>query len=90
MTTPITPSGTPRQPETIKVSPRVDLGPLLKLIRSWILNERDRLAQLVEQRAWIVRKDEQVDIEASIAVLAKQIRDRSKDPTIFETPRAKT
>jgi len=89
MAAPIIPTGMPRNPGTVRASGTMNAGSVLKLMKTWMIRERARVAKIVADKAWLAKDAKgEIDMNASLANLAGKIQDTSDDLTVFEVPAA--
>lgn len=90
MAVPITPIGTPQNPRTVPASGAENAGPIIDLVKTWMIRERARVAKIIADKAWLTKDDEdQININASVTNLAAKIMDNSEDHTVFGIPTGK-
>jgi hypothetical protein len=90
MAAPITPSGTQQTTGTVPASRVVNAGPIMNLVKTWMIRERVRVAKIIADKAWLAKDGKgQIDITASVANLAAKIQDSSDDLTVFDVPAGK-
>ena len=77
MTAPIQPVGATRQ--------RKDLPASMEVVKLWMLRERERIAETIETKLWLVPDGNgQYDIGKSVTNLANAVRSAAKDNVVFE------